>query len=325
MPQFRAKAATLLIDARAAHITSTERIAVLEAERQQKLLADDDAALDALDAELETVRKAARRQAERIKLLEGQAEREEAVALEARRENLLDRVEKILNDADTTADELQKTLARADRLFRKVIKLRQEAAVALPLTGDPDVGAVAVNWQGWALSAGAVLVLLKFELYRIGARPVQTGGAPAGYGTEVSFPGGLSPRIDLQLQPEKIKPLADALREASAFAIQQMRDQFANRLILVEATPAQPAAPPPSPPVEPVAAAPQQEITVQSPPPEQPPAEQAPLPPLQTNGKPMTFGELLLAQAAAASDMSPAGERRYEQIVAEIAARSAGA
>ena len=98
--------------------------------RDQLLLAADERALDAVEVEVANLQKAHERQVARIRLLEQQAKDEEADAVLQRRKAHVARFTKKLNDADQVADELQATIELADKLFRKLITLREDARVA---------------------------------------------------------------------------------------------------------------------------------------------------------------------------------------------------
>jgi hypothetical protein len=210
-------------EARAALAKTNDRIAELTRRRLDLLLADDNRSLDALDAELDTLKKTAARGTDRILALEAEVRRAEAEAVAKRRVDLTARFEKTLSDADAEADLLQEDLVRVEARFRKIIALRETARAAWPV-GASSTNASAGTPEGAALSGAAVAALLKYELFRIGTRPF-LGGHPGARG-EVSFPGGACPQIQWAMTPEKITPLAEALRRASAFAVDMMRGKL---------------------------------------------------------------------------------------------------
>jgi hypothetical protein len=224
------------------------KIGELANRRRARLLAGDDApAIDRLDDELARLQRQASTERDRIKLLIAQAEEEERKAIAKRKAATIARVEKKLADADAMADELQAAVAKADEFLRKIVKARGEL---LPvLMGDAHVNAAALSADGCALAPAAIVQLLKYEIYRTGARPISTG--LAGIRSEISFPGGVSPRIEFQHQPERITPLATTLRRASAYAVALLRGEngVSAPLDLPTEQPAQPPAPP-APPTE---------------------------------------------------------------------------
>jgi hypothetical protein len=297
------KARMTLEDARAVLADTEAQIAALAQGRQEQLLAGaDDIEIDTIDAELETLKKTAARHTDRIRVLEAQAAQQEAEAVKKRRRELTVRFEKKLADADKAADELQGLMAQADRVFRKVIALREEARAGWPLA-DAHHNAVALTAEGCALSGHAVRVLLNYEIYRIGARPF-LGGRP-GETKGQDFPGGVCPDLRLSLQPEKIPPFAEALRRTSAYAVDAMR----NKLDLLAA--ALPVTSADAEPITPTEAAP---IVA-------PATDAIPASPPRTPAQDR-LSALLKKQNELAMDDTPAGDAAYQAVVREIAALS---
>ena len=170
------KASTILAEAQTELVETNAELSDTGRRRDQLLLANDAAGLDAIEVELANLQKAAVRQADRIKLLEEQARQEETDAVVKRRADLVVRFEKKLAQADAEAEELQNLLAAAEKKFRRIIELRSDARAAWPI-GDSHANAVAGTAEGAALSGAAVKRLLSWHLYRIGARPF-LGGRP---------------------------------------------------------------------------------------------------------------------------------------------------
>jgi hypothetical protein len=123
-------ATTLLSEARQELVETNAKLSDTGRRRDQLLLANDATGLDAIEVELANLQKAAVRQADRIKLLEEQARAEEADAVLKRRKAHVARFTKKLSDADQVADELHGCIEQADKLFRKLITLREDARVA---------------------------------------------------------------------------------------------------------------------------------------------------------------------------------------------------
>jgi hypothetical protein len=286
MAPFKKKAETRLADARAAQAEAVRRVAEVGAARSKAILDEDDAAARKLDAELEELQRDARIAAERVRLLEEEAQREEADAVVKRRADLTVRFEKKLAEADAEAAELQELIAQAEKKFRKIITLRTDARAAWPI-GDSHANAAAGTAEGAALSGGAVAKLLQFEFYRIGARPF-LGGRP-GEIKEQDWPGAVCPKNEWRGMPDKIMPFADALRQASRFAVDMMRGKL-----------------------DPLTAVPPVTATTDE------PTASGPVRSEQQE----RIAELLKQQAILAADMSPEGEVKYQAVVAEIAALS---
>jgi hypothetical protein len=266
----RARSTLAEINARSAEAT---------AKRKARLLAGDSAiSIGKLDAEITDLQRAAGTEVDRIRLLEVEAQREEAETVAKRRSALTERFAAKLAEADALADALQADLARVEKTFRQIIKLRETARAAWPI-GDSHHNAVAETPEGAAMSGGAVAALLKYELYRIGARPF-LGGHPGARG-EVAFPGGACPDLRWQMAPEKIVPFGTALRNASRFAVDAMRGKL-DPLVALPPAPSDAAA-------------------------------------AMNTDAGQRLSRLLSEQNRLAADVSPEGERKYHEVVAEIA------
>jgi hypothetical protein len=176
MAPFKKRAESRLADARSTQAEAVRRVAEVGAARSKAILDEDDTTARKLDSELEELQRDARIAGERVRLLEAEAQREEADAVIKRRGDLIVRFEKKLAEADREADELQNLVAAAEKKFRKIITLRTDARAAWPIA-DSNANATAGTAEGAALSGGAVAKLLQFEFYRVGARPF-LGGRP---------------------------------------------------------------------------------------------------------------------------------------------------
>ena len=281
----RKNVANRLADARAALADATRQIGVIEAQRAKAILDENDAAARKLDAQLEELRRDARIGADRIKLLEEQARAEEADAVLQRRKAHVARFTKKLADADQVADELQACMEQADKLFRKLISLREDARVAW--WGSNSENALAVSPDGAALSGLAVKALLMHELYRVGARPF-VGGTP-GELKQVDLPGGQCPDHRLLGQPHLIEPFGARMRKASQAAIDVMKGKIPGA---ESATPIDVPDTQPPPPASPAASG---------------------------NGDQPTLAALLKQQEILSADFSEGGERKYAEVVKRIA------
>jgi hypothetical protein len=284
------KAATILAEAQQELLDTNAKLSDTGRRRDQLLLAGDERGLDAIEGELAGLQKAAVREADRIRLLEEQARQEEAAAIVKRRGDLVVRFEKKLAESDREADELQNLLAQAEKKFRRIIELRTDARAAWPIA-DSHANAAAGTAEGAALSGGAVAKLLQYEFYRVGARPF-LGGRP-GEIAEQNFPGAVCPRNEWRGMPDKIMPFADALRQASKFAVDMMRGKLDPLAALPPAANGQ---------------------TIHT--------DEAPSPGPVRSEQQERLAALLKEQARLAEDSSPQGEAAYQQVVAEIAALS---
>jgi hypothetical protein len=273
--------ATKLTKAREALAELEHKITELTTARDRRLLDGDAAAAVAkVEDEIAAAQRAARTETDRIALLITALAAEEQEALAKRRAHLRDRFAKRMAEADVVADDVQKTVALLVQQFRRLVTLRETARAAWPLA-DSSSNAAAGAHDGAALSGAAVKFLLAAEFFRQSADPFM-GGAP-GEVRKQSLPGSQCPDLRFQLQPERLVSFSDVLKRASAFAVSQM-----------------------STVLDPLRAMPGAAIAPQE-------------------GSPRTDAErelaaLLRDQAAASTDTSEAGERRYMEIVAKIAA-----
>ena len=216
---FQKKATTTIREVEHELADVAARIEQLRGRREHALLFGDGKELDAIETTLAALNKQAGRAQERLRLLQAQAEQEEQAAVQKRREALRERFRKRLAEADQAAVELQETVARAVVLYRKIIDIRETARAAWPIS-DSHLNAAVGSIEGACLSGSSIRALLSYEFYRASADPF-LGGVP-GERRQQSLPGAVSPRIDQQLMPSAIKPFADALKQASAFAVDAM-------------------------------------------------------------------------------------------------------
>ena len=223
MAPFKKKAETRLANARAAQAEAVTRVAEVGAARSKAILDEDDARARTLDAQLEESQRDARIAGERIRLLEAEALREEADAVLKRRKDHVVRFTKKLQNADEVADELQRCIEQADKLFRKLIQLREDARVAWWGSNSHE-NALAVSPGGAALSGIAVKALLMHEIARVGSRPFV--GGTAGELKQPDFPGGQCPDHRLLGQPHLIEPFGARMRKASQAAIDVMKGKI---------------------------------------------------------------------------------------------------
>jgi hypothetical protein len=260
----------------------------LAARRDTLLFDNDDRGLDAVDSELAAVRTAADRQAARIRLLEAAVEQERLAAVAAQRAALIARFTKTLAEADTLADAVQAEVAQIEKKFRRIVALREEARLMWP-PADSHANASAGAAEGAALSGTAVKALLSWELYRISPRP-PLGGRP-GEKVEIGLPGGVCPRLEWTMQPEKITPFATALRTASRFAVDMVSGLDLSNVGKSSSTVEATAVPVPA-------------------------SNGGGVPPRSEAEQKLVI--LLQEQNRLSEDTTPAGEARYQEVVREI-------
>ncbi len=215
-PLKKVDTAAALAKAREVLAAINGRMAKLGQDREAALIGDDDGEVFKLDQQIEESERLARTGRDRIRLLEMIARKEEAERVAKRRAALIERIGAKFAERDREAVELQKDLTSADARFRKMIELANECAAAWPWEQSQIHAA--------GLSPATIKTLVSYELFRVGARPF-LGGRP-GEVAQQDFPGGQAPTLHLRGQPEAVKPLGDAMREASAYAGRVMRGEI---------------------------------------------------------------------------------------------------
>lgn len=315
------ESATALQGAQEALASAESKIAELVARRRVELLAGaDDAVLDETDAEIQALRRAADRGADRVRVLTEQADREAAAAVIRRRDARIAEFADVLAASDVLAQKLSSHMVEAVGLFRALIDKRATAHRMWPL-GDVETNSLPYTPEGIALSAGAIRRLLELEIYRLGAPEPLLGGRP-GETREVGFPGGVSPDVLRQPSPTTLRPLFEVLREKDEYAIGLMQSGRLEPLAAmappvveqaVEPEPDRAAAPPP----EPVAVAVERPVD---------PAIEAGVTALANalTGRPRTPAEiklsgLLRTQMQLAAQSGTQAERAYTAIMEKIA------
>jgi hypothetical protein len=278
------KAATILAEAQQELVETNAKLSDTGRRRDQLLLAGDERGLDAVEVELANLQKASVRQADRIRLLEAEAERETNESRVKERQGLIGRIEENLAERDAAGRRLQNTLIKADREFRELIRLSEAAAAAWPWPPSDLIPML--------MSGATIARAVSHQLFKCGSRTPLLGRP--GERVEVGFPGGVCADHRLRGLVDQIPSLTDVLADGSRMASRIMRGGSA-------ATPASANGAAPLPP--PASGNGETADPVRTP-------DQAKL------------AALLKRQAQLAEDATPAGELAYQQVVAEIAALS---
>ena len=201
----------LLDHARASEGETSQKLAEVRAARDAALLkSDDTSAILKHDDEIAQLERIAKAKADRVKLLEGEAKREEVEQRAKRHAQLIDRIDGEFKNWVENGEEIEKAVVALLKLYRRQIELGGKIAVAWRWNNS-DIAALRVHGLG-------IKELLCHEFYRISFM----GGMEAGPNS-VSLPGALCPRLEWRLMPEKIKPFADTLRELAAYGSRTMR------------------------------------------------------------------------------------------------------
>jgi hypothetical protein len=184
------------------------KMAALATERDAALLRGTDADVAKVDAAVEATEKLLRTHTDRVRLLEGEAEKEAAARRAKEHEALIGRVEGKLAERESAVAELAGCAAAADAALLKVFALNREILAAWPWGNN--LGAV-------LLGDGATLNALRNEIYRVSGRPPSTGGMP-GDSRGPSYPGGQCEKLEWIMMPERTKPMTEKFAEAAAAA-----------------------------------------------------------------------------------------------------------
>lgn len=185
------------------------KLAALATERDTALLRGTDADVAQVDGQIEREEKLLRTHSDRVKLLQVEAEKEEAGRRARERASLIERLETKLAARNHAVGKLADLVAAADAAFLDVLALNRQILAAWPW-GNGDLGAV-------MLGDGATLNALRNEIYRVSGRPPSTGGMP-GDSRGPSYPGGQCERLEWIMMPEKTRPMTEKYTEARAAA-----------------------------------------------------------------------------------------------------------
>jgi hypothetical protein len=202
----------LLDHARASEGETSQKLAEVRTARDAALLkSDDTSAILKHDDEIAQLERIAKAKADRVKLLEGEAKREEVEQRAKRHAQLIDRIDGEFKNWVENGEEIEKAVVALLKLYRRQIELGGKIAVAWRWNNS-DIAALRVHGLG-------IKELLCHEFYRISFM----GGMEAGPNS-VSLPGALCPRpLEWRLTPERIKPFAETLRELAAYGSRTMR------------------------------------------------------------------------------------------------------
>jgi hypothetical protein len=208
---FKPSAKKQLEKTRTAHTAIITQIAEKEAARNAALLAGDDAAAVAkIDGEIAALHHAERTEADRIKLLEQEAEREEGLARAKRRADLIVRIKAKIAERDEVGAELEKKLGEAVKLFRRAHEIGLEAS-AMWSWNESD--RIAIGLSGMELK-----LMVMHYIFKVGSVVNPLGGLPFHHMAQ-SFPGGQNPKpTEWAMRPDKVPSLTEALALRSKFA-----------------------------------------------------------------------------------------------------------
>jgi hypothetical protein len=262
------------------------KIATLVERRKERLLAGDNAvAIAKIDGEIAPLQQAAKTEADRIAVLQVEADREAAEQRAREHKALIGRIERKFAERDAAVVELAAAVKAADDAFRKVVRLGRDLTAAWAWMPHDAVACL--------LPPGSILTPLRHELFRVGSRPNLLGGQVSP-DAGLDFPGGQSPTLELRLAPSLVTPMVEVFAQASRCASEILHTgkSTSGRPVsaVVDGVPA---------------------FMLKDPP---------PLTPAQRH-----LGELQRKLSDLSRDVSPEGEQKYLAVVAELAAVEAEA
>ena len=182
-------------------------------ERDLALLDDNRPAVEQAEANAGALEKERERAERRISLLEEKAAAEQRARQEKAQADLIERSAANFRERDAANAEMLEHMGPLIVAFRKALAAGVAAVSGWPFNvGDHQA----------ALVGAAYIRAISSELYRLTGSPYLGAGGVVGVGG-VEFPGALCPSIT-DPRPEAIKPLAEQVAEATAYALRIMRE-----------------------------------------------------------------------------------------------------
>jgi hypothetical protein len=200
--------ASRLDAARVEHAATLHQIEEAEAARNSALLADDDALARKVAVRIDGLRQLARDRADKVALLEEQAEKESIAQRAKEKAGLISRIEDRLARRNEAVADLQRLLGEARVALRNVAELSNQIDAAWPWQGH--------DRQALILPVEYIITATRHEIFR-------TSEPSGSLRTAPNLPGGKSPALTLINQPEKVPELTAVFREAAELASSIMK------------------------------------------------------------------------------------------------------
>jgi hypothetical protein len=274
-------------DARAALDAIVNELAERDTTRNAMLIDGAPIAdIGAIDDVIAGLRHSEQTERDRLKLLDVEVEKEKQANVAKQQASYIARFTKLQAERVTVAKRVQQDIATLWKDVRELVELSENARTGYAVHSQ-SARAGADSVDGAAMSAAAIMVMLQHEQFRQTWTPFR-GGRP-GEKTSFALPGA-KPILGLELAPERVMPISDRIQAAADYAIATLKKEI------------------------------------------RPPDNSARLTsvPASINGEPRPRSDaearlaaLLAQQAAAAEDITPAGEDRYKKILSEIVATTA--
>jgi len=213
-----------LDDARAAHATITAQLADKQTTRSAELLAGADAAAVAkIDAEIATLRHAEQTECDRIQLLDIEVAKEKQENVAKQQQAHIARFAKIQAGRGACASKVQQGVANVWKDICELIEMSERGRTGFAVHSS-SARAAADSPDGAALSGNAIMDMLANEFFRISSVPFR--GGHAGERTPRALPGSKCPKLEWQLQPEKVVPFADRIKLAGEYAVETLKKEI---------------------------------------------------------------------------------------------------
>jgi hypothetical protein len=199
-----------LASTQAALAQANARIAELDAQRNAALLKDEDATAVKLGTEIDALKQAARAHSDKIALLKEQAAEEERARRAREREELIERIEKKLVQRDAAMEGVAAAIKQLASASERAITLGREIIAAW--TWAPH------DLPPALLTPAAIMTTISHESFRVSYHAKKYGGADVDVLAGHSLPGSRSPTWQLAEDPSRVRPMIDVVRDATEFA-----------------------------------------------------------------------------------------------------------
>jgi hypothetical protein len=210
------------------------RLVELRERRIQLLLQDKDAEAAQIAGEIQEHERLARGHEDKIALLKTQAAQEAVERRAKENEAQNKRIDALFNSRDEDIAKLAALEEQRVTVWRRVLDTNRKIVAAHNWT-SADLSAV-------VLVPALVNATLAHESFRLSYTPRLLGGQQEAPDAGLSLPGSKSPRVEWELQPERILPMADVFAAASEHGKARLRGKsgtVVNNVPIVNGAPQQ--------------------------------------------------------------------------------------
>jgi hypothetical protein len=201
--------------AQAALVEANRQIAELTEQRNGALLKDETGRAIELGAQVAQLKLAARAHEDKIVLLRQQAAEEEKQRKAAERDAAISKIEVQIDARDKALEEVAAAIKQLASASERAIELNRDIVAAWTWHAHDLPPAL--------LTPQATMTAISHESFRVSYHPRRYGGMDTDPLAGLSLPGSRSPRFEWAEHPERVRPLVDVKRDASAFAKEFLR------------------------------------------------------------------------------------------------------